>query len=145
MLSSYESARHREIHLKKELLRAHAIDQNNTGRVPEQVIAILAKERHRDPGGFLSRILIGADLTGQDHRVMREINTSIIPAVTPIKKPEEPKRQVKHTPPWNPSVPHVSWARIAQGAPASPAREARESDSEDYVMIDPITLRVTDR
>jgi hypothetical protein len=98
MKSLYQSAEHRNIHATKEALREHAIDHNNTGRTPERIIDILDRNNHPDARGLLSRILTG-DLTATDRRIIREIPGSEIPAVTPIKAPEEPKRRVKHTPP----------------------------------------------
>lgn len=96
-----ESAKHRAIHATREALRAHAIDQNNTGRTPARVIEILAHEGCTDPHTLMKNLFTG-ELTASERKIIREISkksTDTIPPVTPVQKPEEPKRGVKYTPP----------------------------------------------
>lgn len=101
MKPSNESAKHSAIHVAKEALRAHAIDQNNTGRIPERVIEILAKEGCARPFALMENIFTG-ELTASERRIIRQISKKspdTIPPVTPVQKPEETKRGVKYTPP----------------------------------------------
>lgn len=118
MKPSNESAKHNAIHVAKEALRAHAIDQNNTGRTPERVIDILSAHGCAEPHILIKNIFTG-ELTASERRIIREISKKspdTIPPVTPLQKPEEPKRGAKHTPLREPKVPYVSWDRIARGA-----------------------------
>jgi len=101
MKSSFDSKRHQGIHTTKEAIRAHAIDQNNTGRTPERVIDILSAHGCAEPHTLIRNIFTG-ELTASERRIIREISKKspdTIPPVTPVQKPEEPKRSVKHTPP----------------------------------------------
>ncbi len=85
MKSSNESAKHSAIHAAKEALRAHAIDQNNTGRTPQRVIDILASNGCTEPNKLLKN-LFSDDLTGGERRIIREISKKspdTIPPVTP--------------------------------------------------------------
>lgn len=101
MKPSNESAKHSAIHVAKEALRAHAIDQHNTGRIPERVISILAAEGCVEPQTFMKNLLTD-ELTASERRIIREVSKKspdTIPPVTPVQKAEEPKRSVKYTPP----------------------------------------------
>ncbi len=103
MKPSNESAKHSAIHGVKEALRAHAIDQNNTGRTPERVIEILTTHGcTRSSALVLMENILTGELTVTQRGIIREISKKspdTIPPVTPLQKPEEPKRSVKHTPP----------------------------------------------
>lgn len=140
MSSQFESARNTEIRTVKKALRAHAIDQNNTRRTPERVIALLEEKGHKDAPGFLTRILTD-ELTGKDRGIIRKIDASAIPAVTPVKAPEEPIRRLRDTsglktdPHFDKYRRDMSSSRIARRTPASPAPEARESIPAGHVMV----------
>lgn len=138
MKSSFDSKRHKEIHTAKEALRAHAIDQNNTGRTPERVIDILTTHGcTRSSALVLMENILRGDLTVTQRGIIREISKKspdTIPPVTPVQKPEETKRVVKHTPLWEPKVPYVSWDRIARGA--RPGDSSWSKYHDDAVLID---------
>lgn len=141
MKSHFESAKHRAIHVAKEALRAHAIDQNNTGRTPERVIDILTTQGcTRSSALVLMENILRGELTVTQRGIIREISKKspdTIPPVTPPQKPEEPKRVVKHTPLWEPKVPYVSWDRIARGA--RPGDSSWSKYHDDIVFGNPET------
>lgn len=138
MKSSYDSAEHQRIRETREALRAHAIDQNNTGRTPERVIDILTTHGcTRSSALVLMENILRGDLTVTQRGIIREISKKspdTIPPVTPVQKPEETKRVVKHTPLWEPKVPYVSWDRIARGA--RPGDSSWSKYHDDAVLID---------
>lgn len=136
MKSSYESQKHRELRATKEALREHARWQISTGKTPTQIIGILKGHGCFDAENFLRR-LWNKELETQDKQVIRKIPASSIPPVTPVQKPEEPKRSVKHTQPWEPKVPYVSWDRIARGA--RPGDSGWSKHQDDTVFANPKT------
>lgn len=162
MKSSYDSAEHQRIRETREALRAHAIDQNNTGRTPDRVIDILTTHGcTRSSALVLMENILRGDLTVTQRGIIREISKKspdTIPPVTPLQKPEEPKRGAKHTPLREPKVPYVSWDRIARGAPAStpysdeggiPRSDRNRNQLEQaippgHVRVNPETLLPTD-
>lgn len=141
MKSSYDSAEHQRIRETREALRAHAIDQNNTGRTPDRVIDILTTHGcTRSSALVLMENILRGDLTVTQRGIIREISKKspdTIPPVTPLQKPEEPKRGAKHTPLREPKVPYVSWDRIARGA--RPGDSSWSKYHDDIVFANPET------
>lgn len=73
------------------------------------------------------------NLSAGDRRLLRKISASSVPPVTPIKN----QKNQNHTPLWEPTVPRVSWDRIARGA--RPGDSSWSKYHDDTVFANPET------